>query len=173
MSKNNNARYKITPAMRETMDYWYQKSIVEDMNLYKEYLNTMEKFLKTEALIHVQNIEQMSDEERFKYYEFGDLYDHAEYDEYRIRIVNQFQNILRRSYFVNLFSFLETKLVLICKERKPKDIVLKISDTTGYNQLDKVKVYITKVLQMRFPTNTQEWQEIQNYRRLRNCIIHA
>lgn len=110
----------------------------------------------------------------------------AEYEEYyepspqevaeqlrdRLNMIDDFANLLRSSFFVSLYSFLELRLIQECQSRKSVHISLSLPDIRGRNDLDRIQKYFAKVLQVYFPDDTTHWQEIQNYRVLRNCIVH-
>lgn len=85
---------------------------------------------------------------------------------------HHFPNILRKSFLVSLYSFLEHCLMEECRSRKGDDILLSPSDIRGENDIDRARVYLTKILRINFPSDSTEWEEIQNIRRLRNCIVH-
>ncbi|MGA9347532.1 MAG: hypothetical protein WBW48_01845 [Anaerolineae bacterium] len=58
------------------------------------------------------------------------------------------------------------------QSRARDDITLTLSDIDGRG-IRKAKIYLCKVLGVRFPFDTSpEWREIQEYARLRNCIVH-
>ena len=71
-----------------------------------------------------------------------------------------------------LYAFFENKLVTECRSRKNNDTPLSFSDIAGHDDLERAKTYFTKVLRTSFPSNMREWQEIQQYRLLRNCLVH-
>ena len=87
-------------------------------------------------------------------------------------MIRSFMSSQRSSFFVSLYSFLESSLVNECLARKTEHTLLSFSDIAGRSEMDKARTYFTKVLGVRFPSDTTEWQEIQDYRRLRNCIVH-
>jgi len=80
--------------------------------------------------------------------------------------------LLRRSFLISLYSFIEYSLLDICRLIRRKDIKVSVSDIKGQNDIDKAKVYITKVLCADFPSNSSRWRDIQASRRIRNCIVH-
>ena len=94
------------------------------------------------------------------------------YDHYRLEAIDRFTNMLRRSFFTSLYSFLETQLVKECRSRKSQDTPLSFSEIAGQSDIEKAKIYFAKVLRVYFPSDTPEWQEIQHYRLLRNCLVH-
>mgnify|MGYP001586639464 CR=1 FL=1 len=82
-----------------------------------------------------------------------------------------FPRILRSSFFVSAYSLLEHKMALICRWlKKDKQLPVSWSDLKG-DTLDQFKLYC-KLASLDLSYNSQTWQEIQNYLRLRNCIVH-
>lgn len=161
-----------------------------EITFFKDYLETLEEFLRTEARHLAQSLETLDlgyeplpeerdgvrdsddyDVEREQYYEPSP----REVDEQlrdRLSDIDRFANLLRSSFFVSLFSFLESRLIKECESRKGTHILLSLSDIRGHHDLDRLQKYFAKVLQIYFPGDTTQWQEIQNYRVLRNCIVH-
>lgn len=87
-------------------------------------------------------------------------------------MVRGFISSLRSSFFVSLYTFLESSLTTECLSRKNPPTSLEFSDIGGRTDLERAKTYFTKVLNVYFPSDTPEWEKIQHYRRLRNCIVH-
>ena len=131
-----------------------------EVGLFEVYLQDMEDFLETEITkLKAQLKDTIVLDEKLTNME--------------LQVVGRhFPNILRKSFIVSLYSFLEYWLMRECRTRKGNDILLSPSDIRGENDIDRARTYLTKVLQVNFPNNTQEWEEIQNIRKLRNCIVH-
>ncbi|MFC2006045.1 hypothetical protein ACFLVG_03705 [Chloroflexota bacterium] len=82
-----------------------------------------------------------------------------------------FPRILRSSFFVSAYSLLEHKMATICGWlKKDKQIAISWGDLKG-DTLDQFKSYC-KLAHLGLSYNSQTWQEIQHYSRLRNCIVH-
>ena len=131
-----------------------------EIDLFEAYLENMEGFLE-------EQYEELREEIRT-----GKRI--VPPDEPPIYQVDLFANILRKSLFVSLYGFFESQLTAACRARKQArdDIQLSLSDITGRG-ITRAKVYLVKVLRVNFPFGTNpEWQEIQEYRILRNCIVH-
>lgn len=159
-----------------------------EIHFFKDYLETLEEFLGTEAQHLAQSLETLDlgyeplAEERNRARDEDDY--EAEYEHYyepspreveeqlreRLNDIGDFANLLRSSFFVSLYSFLESRLIKECESRKGADVQRSLSK--GDNDLEKFQNYFADVLQIYFPGDTPQWQEIQNYRDLRNCIVH-
>ncbi len=137
-----------------------------DIMRFKDYINFMEEFLEAEKTQQEENLEKINAEadpdalivldRRIWYAQTG-----------------EFSGLLRKSFFVSIFSFFENRLIGECRSRRNNKIPLIFDDIYAHDELQKVAKYFTKVLQIDFPNNTPQWDAIQNYRIIRNCIVHA
>jgi hypothetical protein len=174
------------------MAIFMQLLFEKEIHFFKDYLETLEEFLRTEVSTLTQNLETLDlgyeplPEQRDGARDEDDY--EAEHEEYyepsprqvedqlrdRLDEIDGFANLLRSSFFVSLYSFLESRLKKECQSRKSAHIAATLSDISGHkNELDRFKKYFAEVLQIYFPGDTTQWQEIQNYRVLRNCIVHT
>jgi len=155
---------------------------------YSGYLSSLEKFLENEAKTLDERYDaevrkaiedkeriicgdytlpgQLSEEElgALEYY-FGEACRELE---------DIFPNILRRSFFVAIYSLIEAQLNEICYEQErtkelpwPLEKVKKAPDRS----IQRAKVYLMDVAKIRFPESS-EWEELMKYKKLRNCIVH-
>ena len=124
------------------------------------YMNKLEEFVNFEKKLGVDELPDGTSVQ-----EFFDLH-------YRAWPEGRFADLLRLSSAVSIYAFIEFHLMELCNLIQRKDVQLSISHIKGQNYIDKAKVYFSKVLCARFPSNSKEWQEIQIYRRIRNCIVH-
>jgi hypothetical protein len=154
------------------MSTWYVLNVDTEIDLFAAYIEDMEEFLISKEKHYRNSIEKMDDNERFTFDENGETVDGAEGYLYELYLVENFKNILRRSTVVDLFSFLEGTLIDRCEKRKSPEIDIRVKDLGGGDDLEKIRKYFSKVLHTPLPTDTTEWQEIQNYRFIRNCITH-
>jgi hypothetical protein len=171
---DNKEWLSIDPSVLQDFDYWdYKERVETEISVYEEYLETMESFLRAKVLQHSSNIKRAIESGNITDIdEDGDAYDVTEYDHFMLGKVNSFQNLLRQSFFTSLFTFFETKLVEECVIRKSDNEPLLLSDIRGQDELEKVKIYFSKVLQLSFPSESAEWMEITKLRRVRNLVVH-
>lgn len=88
--------------------------------------------------------------------------------------IYDFLSLLRSSFFVSLYSYLESKLSNECRNSQQNDLNIKISldDIQGAG-IRRAKTYLTKVLDTSFPFDTDpHWKQIHWYNKIRNCIVH-
>src|SRR5574341_1154816 len=151
---------------------WDVSSIAHEIGLFQQYLATMEESLEAEIQKHTESLKRLIDSGQIQYDESGP---DTNYDSHMLDLISSFEDTLRQSFFVSLYSFFEHTFLDECRSRGngDKSVRIGLSDLAGQNDIDKAKTYITKVLQLDFPSNLQEWDEIQNYKTLRNCIVHA
>jgi len=131
-----------------------------EVGLFEAFLNDMEGFLVSEITTLKEQIKDavILDKELVNT---------------ELQVVgHHFPNILRKSFLVSLYSFLEHWLLEQCYSRKGDEISVNPLDVRGENSIDRARVYLTKILRIDFPVDSPEWAEIQNIRRLRNCIVH-
>ncbi len=135
-----------------------------EFQYYLDYMKFMEEFLEEEKKKEDKNIEKALSEISSGDSEIAIMF---------LPKIFEFADMLRKSFFVTLYSFFESKLVQECRLRKNNEIALTFDDIRAPDDIERVKKYFTKVLRSDFPSNSPEWETIQNYRVVRNCIVHA
>jgi len=88
--------------------------------------------------------------------------------------VNEFTNLMRSSFFISLYSYLEAWLNNECRESQMENPHIKISlDDINGAGIYRAKTYLVKVLDTSFPfSNDRNWERIQWFSKIRNCIVH-
>lgn len=157
-----------TASPRHTFEY--------EMILFESYLQDLEAFLTVEAnkaeasLVEAQRTWAVDDEDNFEPTN-EELDAHGDYAD-RTEELDRFADILRSSFFVSLYSFLEFEIIAECRRRKTAEISLELKDIAEKG-IDQARTYFRKVLGAYFPSDTSEWEEIKHYRDLRNCLVHS
>jgi hypothetical protein len=155
---------------------------------YSDYLSSLERFLENEAKILDERYDakmrkviegkervncgdytlpgQLSKEERgaLEYFFFE--------EEHKLEDI--FPNMLRRSFFVAIYSLIEMQLNEICRKQErtkglpvPLEKVKKPPDQS----IRRAREYLVGVAKIRFPESS-EWDELLKYQKLRNRIVH-
>jgi hypothetical protein len=159
---------------------------ISSLGIFEDYLKAMEDFLAQQAeLIRNKRLKYLEEEHGISKEDYGKLDDAdllilhwttdlayapeysglSDYDDY-------FPKILRQSLFTSLYANLEKFLNSQCHElKRTKNLSLSLNDLNGENTLSRARNYLTKVAQVDFPDG-KEWQIIQTYRKLRNCLAH-
>lgn len=159
------------------------------VSYYSDYLSSLEKFLESEA----RTLDERYDVEAQKIITEGkkriSRSDHTlspqlneielELDaladflgERRRELEDIFSNILRRSFFVAIYSLIEAQLNAICHDQEPaKGLESSVEDLTGPDKgIRRARKYLQRVgIRLQ---DIPEWNELTNYQKLRNCIVH-
>lgn len=90
-----------------------------------------------------------------------------------LEMYESFSNLFLKSFLISLYTFLEANLAERCRTIEKKhsySLSLRDLSGTGINQSMN---YLIKVHHINYAlAKSTEWEEIQNIRRLRNCIVH-
>jgi len=135
---------------------------VARLSLFRDYLETMEKFLERERQEHEQKLD-----DEFKKAE-GNL-DYGGYLSWLEEMIDGFADTLRKSFFVNLYGYWESQLFPLCCSLKELDDSMPSPGEAKDFSPKNAKAFLDKI---GFPTNDGTWQVINDYRILRNCIAH-
>jgi uncharacterized protein YutE (UPF0331/DUF86 family) len=171
--------------MQEIMHPTFEEAGLErQIEFFDNYLHMMEKFLESHIDSWEKELEQYPKDYKpnpDQIYQIGEMTvkvdpvaeDIREIKD-RIRELEEYANLLRKSFFISLYTFLETRLNQECVRRAKYsiDTTIALSDLYGRG-IDRAKTYLVKVLGSTFPFGTsQEWEEIKQYAKLRNSIVH-
>lgn len=85
-----------------------------------------------------------------------------------------FEWLLIHSLFISAFSYFETFMLSKAKQiEKNTKSKIKLKDIKGKGDLDCYRKYINIIGEVDFATNiSKEWQEISEFKTIRNSIIH-
>ena len=139
-----------------------------EWELLSKYVDLLERYLANtfqdwEQDI-VQQAQQIDDEfQRSEFYEFRS-------DEHHEHL--SFRDIFINSFFLASFALFENQLMRICRRAQRNcGNSSSVKDLRSSSPTDRAKKYLRK-LGVEFPAETSEWQEITNYRKIRNTIAH-
>ena len=129
----------------QNFERWFEKELI---SLEKRYKEAIEKYSKLDPFV----------EDFFA----------EEYDK-----IKTFQRYFRYSLVVLIFSILEYFLREACDiVKRFKKLELSPNDLKGQG-IERVKNFIVKACKIPFPSNSSEWNFIQDLLKVRNCIVHA
>ena len=146
-----------------------EEDLQNSLDLLQRYLETMEAFLEGAGFQEVK--ENLGVRRQM----VPNVLPQKERDWYEFVSLGYLVDVLRRSFFVSLYSFLELRLTDEChyQQEKQPDEHRTLSDVKRGNTMQRVRRYFVDILDMDFPEHSPEWDRIQgDYRRLRNCITH-
>jgi hypothetical protein len=139
---------------------------------FKNYQNTIEKFLESEK----QNLEksyqnkitELSENDTNSWNRIAENYSEKYSDIARI-----FPHNFRASFLIQIVSFIEHELKDICEQYEfLKKTKYSINDLKGNNDIEKAKQYLAKSCNVNFANLNPEWQFIIMVKRIRNKIVH-
>ena len=145
-----------------------------DMDLFGDYLATMESFLETRRQECSERLEVLRSEQQsgkiLAVWPYDSDPPEIQAEEMWLQTFEGFANILRKSFFVSLYGWIESKLVEECYCRDDKWETV----TNGGSKLKRAMQYLTRVQRIEFSLGeSKEWSRINgDYRRLRDCIAH-
>lgn len=143
-------------------------TIFSDLENIREHCDLMESSLKKELKDFSKQIneraDKLTDDEKA---ELCDWYS----DDYW-KLTDVFPNIQRSSMLIMAFSFFENQLKSICKRLKPyASSNIWLNDLYG-DDIDRTKIYLKEIIKINFPNNDNNWEEITNFRDIRNLVVH-
>ncbi len=162
-----------------------ESGLEHQIEFFENYLYMMESFIESQINDCNRELENYPKDYEPNYdqtYQIGEMIVKGDPVAEDIREINDrtdelenYSNLLRKSYFISLYTFLESRLDRECIQRGKynSDTKIKLKDLNGRG-ITRAKTYLVKVLGSNFPFGTStEWKEIQGYRELRNCIVHS
>lgn len=171
---------EIEPMTREASRFWGDFELAamdEQISLFRDYLHVMEGFLEAEAEKHREQAVCLRRERYDRLRQESSQFDPTEplpseeawagNQEQMIEAI--FASILRRSFFISLYAFLESRLVEECRYQEQwGKTKLPLTDVTS-GGIDKAK----DCLKGQVDFGGREWQEIRKLQRLRNFVVHC
>jgi hypothetical protein len=160
------------------LEYLYRREIFDaEFISYFDYLETIMGFLESERGKHAQSIQEINQkiaagQIRAPADEYQ-LPSEFEYDYFRLASIDAFENTLFSSFFVMIYFYLESELTRHCRDlQKESNEKLSLTDIVG-NGVQRAITYLVKVHHIDFSLgSSQEWEKIQTYNALRNCLVH-
>ncbi|MEZ9553356.1 hypothetical protein AB4248_00260 [Vibrio splendidus] len=157
-------------ATREKLRFdFIEISILGELDSYKEHTIKIEKFLTKEIEFFEtkkQNtISRLSEYDKEAYLDFvDDIY----WD-----LNETYPTIQRQSELISIYTLLENSLNQLCFTcEKYVENPIKMADLSSKGIVGKYKKYLEKVVQIKFPSESDSWNEIINIQEIRNAIVH-
>lgn len=138
----------------------------------------LHNFIENEIKIRQENIQKLYDEiddlddpiedwmEKIKIFENNDELNMYRFD-------HAFPNRTRFFILIQIHVIVEFYIKWLCEEvRKLTENKFSINDLKGNAELEKSKIYLTKIFEINFKFLEPEWTFLNNMRKLRNQIVH-
>ncbi len=88
-------------------------------------------------------------------------------------LVDSFDGILITSLAIQLYSMMEVELYSFCNHWSEfSNEIYKVKELKGNNDIDRVKMYLTKSMRIKNAFKSSEWKFVENYREVRNKLVH-
>lgn len=139
-----------------------------ELQIFASYLIALDNFLGNLVNKHPERIEQIKQVvPNWAEKDYRDL------EEYYFYSYQRFGEIVYDTYLVGLYTYLESELMERCRRVEIQhSYSLSVRDLRGQG-VEQAMRYLLKVHHVKDSLSTSyEWREIQNIRRLRNCIAH-
>lgn len=92
------------------------------------------------------------------------------YEDDYSEIAEKFPRLLFSSFLVSWYSYIENRLVQLCR-RKKLEITVRFEDNIRFGSgIDKVKLFLKKSAE--YEVDPKHWQELMHIRKIRNIIAH-
>ena len=152
---------------RTGMDAIEHMLISHDWNRYRQFLDLLEPYLDEVVQDWTQEVDRQAreiedEEQRDEFYHF-----HT--DDYHV--MQQHRIILMNSLFSASFALFEYHLTWLCDHVQQRhDNPFSVNEFK-YSLTERVNSYLTK-LDIPFPSEAPEWQDVKRYQEIRNKIMH-
>ncbi|HDR7714970.1 hypothetical protein VSY18_22780 [Bacillus albus] len=150
---------------------WIAISIDMEIIAFEKYIEEMESFIKNQLHELNEQYEKQiegvsSDEEKTHIFEY-------QYEDQFYHYKNEFPNILRKSFIISLYSFLEQNLKKICKHLEKKHNL----KPTFASKIEKAIVqncyeYLNETAKVDLNIVQDEWGKIRKINKIRNHFVH-
>lgn len=123
--------------------------------IFHDYLNTLEKFIGIETSTRHDEFEKISKESKPD--KWNNLPVEWQLAAYELNNTEVFAFVFRSSFFVNLYGYAETFLAELHSGSMPRNSIIKS---------------LAKELAGPLLSKIPEWESIQRYSDIRNCLVH-
>jgi hypothetical protein len=82
-------------------------------------------------------------------------------------------NLLRRALFLVCYAEIESYLNSLCRASQRKHALTRWVDDLQGRGIEGAKEYIQRIAKEPFPSDSREWHELTEYRKLRNVLAHT
>ena len=146
----------------------YKNRVKSQFDELKEYLLEMDYLLQEKKSHFMQECKPKEQNSSFHKKDFIIELIDEEYFKYEY----SYAKVLYNSSFVTAYSLFESFFLKLCEHAKyQKNIKLNVNDVSGKG-IKQYKLFLNKVVGVDFTPFQTEWQEIRDYNKIRNYIVH-
>lgn len=148
-----------------------------EFHLIEEYINHMESHFELELNTIEREFNEFKDSlEKEESTDYSDEYlNHIEdsFIDNAFMFRDVYTKNFRNAQIIQLYSFLEITLKRGCDRFSLfKKTEYKVDDLKGNNDIDKIKKFLKQSVKVDFSKLNPEWQFIDNFRQVRNLVVH-
>lgn len=149
---------------------WININITMGITSFANYINEMEDFLSSqlreleEQLEHdTKNVDSEEAQYIFEY----------QYEDQIYYLREEFPNILRRSFIISIYSFLEQELNRICLHlEKNNKFEITLENLTNDNGIFNAYKFLSEIAKVNVNSVDYEWKKIIKINKIRNHFVH-
>ena len=148
---------------RSQVDEFIEFIFSYKVDMYRRLLDWVDQQIKKDDLAWAQELEKAASQLEDGYYQhlLDEYLEQAEYT-----------GIFFHAFFASSFALFEYELVRVCERaRKVVKTPFSVKDFGRSDLMTNVKEYLKK-LGVDFPAGSSEWKQANNYRKIRNKIMH-
>jgi hypothetical protein len=163
-----------------------------EMSLFAEYLHALEKYLESEIQEHSGQLEEIRRKRLQLLRQEMDIARRTErqtapltFDSYfptseeeviylERQMLDRFSTILRRSFFVAVYSAVEAQLNRLCRyleKQRNLPIPLEKVNNPSDRSIERAKKYLVVEAKVDFP-ESEEWNRLVAHKSIRNQVVH-
>ncbi|MBN3553296.1 hypothetical protein JYA63_03395 [Fictibacillus nanhaiensis] len=135
----------------------FKLMVLSQLDDFIKYLNEVEHNLWAKADDYIKKAEALHEDEQENYWDWhvDEYHDYSEL----------YPSFLRNSIFISIYSYLEYHLLNQCDNKE------KLRSIKG-SGIEKGKKYFKQVYGIHTPFESIEWNNINDYNKIRNCLVH-
>ncbi|AIY76336.1 TPA: hypothetical protein ACLQU7_001009 [Bacillus tropicus] len=148
---------------------WLAISIDMELRTLEKYMNEMEKFIINQ--LHELDAQYDKRRKRCSSEEATHIFE-SYYENQFYYYENEFPYILRKSFIISLYSFLEQKSMEICKISEYNNRRILPLDSIESKGIFKYYKYLNEVVNIDSTILKKEWSQIIKINKIRNHFVH-
>ncbi|MED0994361.1 hypothetical protein P4T34_02535 [Bacillus mobilis] len=149
---------------------WLAISIDMELKTFEKYMNEMENFIINQ--LHELDAQYSEEKKRCSSEEEATHIFEYQYENQFYYYENDFPHILRKSFIISLYSFLEQKLMEICKNLEYSNNKKLSLASMGSKGIFKYYKYLNEIANVDLTSVKKEWHQIIKINKIRNHFVH-
>lgn len=144
----------------------FREEFLSELTTISRSISIIEETIGTKLKETIIEIASLAKKHDIDSYQAENLSDYGYYKDYS-------KDTIFKSTFLISYSFFENRFVEICnRSRSTLNLNLKLKDLYGQSDIEKCYLFLKKVAEIDLSIVNREWSRIQDFRKIRNCIVH-